>query len=156
MCCLANSIFSRSDDSCAEHGSESTTKSLAEKWIAGSGASFHSTHSADLLRDVRLCNGKVRIDDNNLIDVVRYGTLTVVFHQDLTVKLLDVAHLPDLAFNLFSLMVANKKGVGLITEDEGLGISLFDGRLRFEGDGSSYSNFACRIEPDKGYVPFSY
>ena len=27
-------------------------------------------------------------------------------------------------------------------------ISLFDGRLRFEGDGSSYSGFGCRIEPD--------
>ena len=33
-------------------------------------------------------------------------------------------------------------------------ISLFDGRLRFEGDGSSYSGFAYRIEPDNGYVPF--
>ena len=29
--------------------------------------------------------------------------------------------------------------------EEDLRISLFDGRLRFEGDGSSYSNFAYRI-----------
>ena len=41
-----------------------------------------------------------------------------------------------------------------MTEVEGLCISLFDGRLRFEGDGSTYSNFACRIEPDPGFVPF--
>ena len=41
-----------------------------------------------------------------------------------------------------------------MTEDEGLCVSLFDGRLRFESDGSSYSNFACKIEPDSGYVPF--
>ena len=41
-----------------------------------------------------------------------------------------------------------------MTEDEGLCISFFDGRLRFEGDGCSYSNFACRMEPDNGYVPF--
>ena len=27
-------------------------------------------------------------------------------------------------------------------------ISSFDGGLRFEGDGSSYSGFGCRIEPD--------
>ena len=50
--CRANSMFSRSDESCAEEGSESITKSLAEKWIADSGASFHMTHSADLLSDV--------------------------------------------------------------------------------------------------------
>ena len=154
VCCLANAMFSRSDDSCTEERSESITESLAEKWIADSGASFHMTHSADLLSDVRLCDDKVRIGDNHLIDVVGYGTLTVVFPGDLTVKLLDVAYMPDLAFNLFSLMAAHKQGVGFMTEDEGLCISLFDGRLRFEGDGSSYSNFACRIEPDNGYVPF--
>ena len=26
--------------------------------------------------------------------------------------------------------------------------------MRFEGDGSSLSGFACRTEPDDGYVPF--
>ena len=33
-------------------------------------------------------------------------------------------------------------------------IFIFNGRLRFEGDGSSYFNFAYRIEPDNGYMPF--
>ena len=105
---------------------------------------------------LRLCDDKVRIGDNHLIDVVGYGTLTAVFPGDLTVKLLDVAYMPDLAFNLFTLMAAHKQGVGFMTEDEGLCISPFDGRLRFEGDGSSYSNFACRIEPDNGYVCLLY
>ncbi|CAM9153268.1 unnamed protein product [Laminaria digitata] len=108
------------------------------------------TRSADLLSDVRLCDDKVRICDNHLIDVVGYGTLTVVFPGDLTVKLSDVAYGPDLAFNFFSLMAVHKQGIDFITEEEDLCISLFDGRLRFEGDGSSYSNFACRIEPDNG------
>ncbi|CAN0366564.1 unnamed protein product, partial [Laminaria digitata] len=123
------------------------------KWIADSGASFHMTHSADFLSDVRLCDDKVRIGDNQLIDVVGYGTLTAVFPGDLTVKLLDVAYVPDIAFNLFSLMAAHKHGVGFMTENY-LCISLFNGRLKFEGDGSSYSSFAYRIEPDDGYVPF--
>jgi len=60
------------------------------------------THSADLLSDVRLGDDKVRVGDNHLIDVVGYGTLTVVFPGYLTVKLLDVAYVPDLAFNLFA------------------------------------------------------
>ena len=43
-----------------------------------------------------------------------------------------------------------------MTEEEGLCIYLSDGRLRFEVDGSSYSNFAYRIDPDNGYVPFPF
>ena len=42
-------------------------------------------HSADLLSDVRLGDDKVRVGDNHLIDVVGYGTLTVVFPGDLTI-----------------------------------------------------------------------
>lgn len=38
--------------------------------------------------------------------------------------------------------------------EEDLCISLFNGRLRFEGGGSSYSGFAYRVEPDDEYVPF--
>ena len=58
---------------------------------------------------------KVRIGDNHLIDVVGYGTLTVVFPGDLTFKLVDVGYVPDLAFNFFSLMTAHEQGVGFTT-----------------------------------------
>ncbi|CAN0450323.1 unnamed protein product, partial [Laminaria digitata] len=149
VCCLAKCMLGTMDNSCTQERSDG----ISEKWIVDSGASFHMTHSADFLSDVRLCDDKVRIGDNHLIDVVGYGTLTAVFPGDLTVKLLDVAYLPDIAFNLFSLMAAHKHGVGFMTE-KNLCISLFSGRLKFEGDGSSYSSFACRIEPDDGYVPF--
>ena len=66
------------------------------------------TPSADLLSDVRLCDDKVRIGDNHMI-YVGYSTLTVVFPGDLTVKLLDVAYVPELAFNLFSLMALTSR-----------------------------------------------
>ena len=114
------------------------------------------THSADQLSDVRLCNDKVRIGDNHLIDFVGCGMLTVVFPGDLPDKLMGVGCGPGLAFNLVSLMAAHNNGVGCMTEEETLcvSLSLFDGRLRFEGDGSSYFTFACRIEPGNGYVPF--
>ena len=152
--CLANAMLNGSDDSCAVKCRDSLTESFAEKWIADSGVSFHTTHSADQLSDIRLCNDKVRIGDNDLIGVVGYGRLTVVFPGDLTVKLLDVGYVPDLAFNLCSLMAAHKLGEGFMAEEECSRFSLFNGRLRFEGDRSSYPNFACRIEPDNGYVTF--
>ena len=142
VCCLANAMLNGSDDSCAVGRRDSLTESFAEKWIADSGTLFHMTHSADQLSDLRLCNDKVRIGDNHLIGVVGY------------VKLLDVGYVPGLAFNLFSLMATHKHGVGFMTEEEGL-YSFFNVRLTFEGDGSSYFNFAYRIEPENGYVPFS-
>ena len=58
-------MLGTNDDSINEERSED----MGEKWIADSGASFHITHSADLLSDVRLCD-KVRIGDKHLIDTV--------------------------------------------------------------------------------------
>ena len=139
---------------CAVERRDGLTESFADIWIADSGTSFHVTHPADQLSDVRLCNDKVRINDNHLIDVAGYGTLTVVFPGDLTVKLLDVGYVPALAFNSFSLLAAHKHGVGFMTEEEGLCIALFNGGLRFEGDVSSDFNVAYRIEPENDYVPF--
>ena len=113
-------MLGTNDDPCNEERSDY----VGEKWIADSGASFQMTHSPDLLSDVRLGDDRVRVGDNHLIDVVGYGTLTVVLPGDLTAKLLDVAYVPDFVFNLFSLMAAHKQGVGFTTEEKDLCISL--------------------------------
>ena len=124
VCCRAKCMPSTNDDSCIQESSEG----VGEKWIAGSGASFRMTHLADFLRDIRLSDDRVRIAENYLIDVVRYGTLAVLFPGGLTVKLLDVAYVPDIAFNLLSLMAAHTQRDRFKTGKEGLCISLFDGR----------------------------
>lgn len=67
--------------------------------------------------------------------------------MNLTVTLLDVAYVPDLSCNLFSLMAGHMRGAGLRTEEIDMCISIFVGRFRLEGDGSSYSSFGCRIQP---------
>ena len=90
---------------------------MGDKWIADSSASFHITHAVDLLSDVTMCDDKARIGDNHLIDIVGYGTLTVVFPGGLTVKLLDVAYVPHIAFNMFSLTAAYKQEVRFTTEE---------------------------------------
>ena len=83
-------MLGTNDDPCNEERSNY----IGEKWIADSGASFHTTRSSDFLSDVRLGDDKVRVGDNHLIYVVRYGTLTVIFPGDLTITLLDVAYVP--------------------------------------------------------------
>ena len=57
-----------------EQGTDGT-----ENWIADSGATFHMTRSAGLLRDVQPSEDKVRIGNDTLVDVEGYGSLTVVF-----------------------------------------------------------------------------
>lgn len=61
--------------------------------------------------------------------------------------------MPYIAFNVFTRMAAHHHGVGFLTWNI-LYISLFNGRLKLEGDGFSYSSFACRIEQDDRCVPF--
>ena len=56
-----------------EQGTDGT-----DKWIADSGATFHMTRSADLLRDVQPSEDKVRIGNDTLVDVEGYESLTVV------------------------------------------------------------------------------
>ena len=77
-----------------------------------------------------------------LIGLEGYGSLTVVFankERGITVRLEKVAYVPDLAFNLFSLMATHTRGLGFATDDEDMSVTLVDGRLRFFSDGSGYS-----------------
>ena len=116
--------------------------------VASSDATFHRARSANRMRDIRPTNGKDRIGGNHMIDIVRNGTLTVVSSGSLTVKPLDVTYVADLSCNMFSLMAACRRRVGFTIVESGLFISLFDSKLRVEGDGSKVYGFGCRIEPD--------
>ena len=136
----------------SEQGTDGT-----EKWIADSGATFHMTRSADLLRDVQPFEDKVRFGNDTLVDVEGYGSLTVVFPnkaEGVAVRLDKVAYVPSLAFNLFSLMAAQTRGVGFATDDKGMSVTLADGRLKVWSDGSGYCNYGRRIDPGDDYIPF--
>lgn len=53
----------------------------------------------------------------------------------MTMGLAKVAYVPDLAFSLFSLMIAHTRGVGLTTDDSDTSLTLLHGRRRFPSDG---------------------
>ena len=69
VCCFAKCMLGSNYDT----HNEERRDYIGEELIADSGASFHMTHSADLLGDVRLGDDKVRVGDNHLIDVA-WGT----------------------------------------------------------------------------------
>ena len=77
-------------------------------WIADSGASYHMTHDKTRMYNARPSpSGRetVTIGDRRRINVEYIGNMDVIFHvkSDQRITLIDVAYVPDLGFNLYSL-----------------------------------------------------
>ena len=99
--------------------------------------------------DTRPSNDKVRIGNASLIDVECVGTVTIVFPSDtgdVTLRLEDVAYVPELKFNLFSLVAAHQHRLYFKPEEDEVTLSLLDGRLKFPFDGASYCKLGYRID----------
>ena len=77
-------------------------------WIADSGASCHMTHDRTRMYNARPpppgCE-TITIGDRPRIKVEYIGNMDVIFHgkSDQGITLIDVAYVPDLSFNLYSL-----------------------------------------------------
>ncbi|CAM9730633.1 unnamed protein product, partial [Sphacelaria rigidula] len=94
-------------------GVRNSSNDSVDRWIADRGATFHMTKSVEMLRDMQPSEDEVKIGNNTLIGVECYGSLTVVFPNragGVTVRLEKVAYLPDLSYDLFSLVAAHTRG----------------------------------------------
>ena len=77
-------------------------------WIADSGASCHMTHDGTRMYNARPPppgRETITIGDRRRIKVEYVGNMDVIFHgkSDQIITLIDVAYVPDLGFNLYSL-----------------------------------------------------
>ncbi|CAN0325994.1 unnamed protein product, partial [Ascophyllum nodosum] len=77
-------------------------------WIADSGASCHMTHDGTRMYNARLRppgRETITIGDRRRIKVEYVGNMDVIFHgkSGQRITLIDVAYVPDLGFNLYSL-----------------------------------------------------
>ena len=82
-------------------------------WIADSGASCHMTHDRTRMHNARPpLPGRetITIGDRRRIKVEYIGNMDVIFHgkRDQRITLIDVAYVPDLGFNLYSLHAVQK------------------------------------------------
>lgn len=128
LCSLSSVLLRMSICSCEEDPIESTEDSGA----ADSGATYRMARSAGILRTIRPTNDEVGIGDSLVIRILGYGTLTIVLPGNLTVKLLDVAGVPDRSCSLFELMAAHRGGVGFRTEEIDMLSYIFHARPRLE------------------------
>ena len=153
--CVAIGLISECDG--VVDGDEFGLESGLEKWRGDSAATFHMSGSKECMSDMRISNDKVRIGDTHLLDVECVGTVTVVFPSetgDVTLRIEDVAYVPDLGFNLFSLIAAHQNKMYYRPEEDEITLSLLDGRLRFPFDGASYSKLGYRIDSND-VIPLS-
>ena len=83
-------------------------------WVADSGASCHMTHNRTRMYNVRPPppgREKNTIRDPRRTRVEYIGNMDVIFHgkTDQRITLIDVAYVPDLGFNLYSLHAVQRK-----------------------------------------------
>ena len=100
--CLTIAMLGNSDAAREREQSKDAT----ERWIADSGATFYMTRSADLLRDLHPIEDNVKVDNDTLVGVEGYGSLTAAFSNEeegIAVRPEKMAYVPDLAFIFFFL-----------------------------------------------------
>ena len=93
-------------------GGEALDKQVVQ-YIADSAATCNMTPDADGLTNYRECSRPLCLANGEEISIVGYGDLTVNFRTDhrwVCVKMNDVAHVPQLSYNLISLPSMTLKG----------------------------------------------
>ena len=94
----------------SEYTAPDSTVSDSE-WIIDSGASKHMTPNADLIVNHRRSNvGIVVIANKAKAPVSATGDVFVNNADTKTIKLANVLHVPDIAFNLMSISAMTKRG----------------------------------------------
>ena len=131
---LLTAQIAQKDKDCHSGNSNCLGGNGREQWIADSGATFHVTgNPAGMVGCKSLSPGRstLVVGDMRSLQVLCSGKIPMIMHckqGDVQIKLLDVAHVSGVQFNLFSLhAVMPKCSVSLDAE----GVHMLDGVLSF-------------------------
>ena len=151
-------------------GSEALDKQVVQ-YIADSAATCNMTPDADGLTNYREYSKSLGLANGEEISIVGYGDLTVSFCTDhgwIRVEMNDVAHVPQLSYNLISLPFMTQKGHTYTGDKDGVTLklkggetvfSLLVGKLcrqygyRLEAAGSLVDTACATIAPGKAKAP---
>ena len=114
-------------------GGEALDKQVVQ-YIADSAATCNMTPDADGLTNYRECSRPLGLANGEEISIVGYGDLTVNFRTDhrwVRVKMNDVAHVPQLSYNLISLLSMTLKGHTYTGDKGGVTLKLKGGETVF-------------------------
>ena len=151
-------------------GGEALDKQVVQ-YIADSAATCNMTPGADGLTNYRECRRPLGLANGEEISIVGYGDLTVNFRTDhrwVRVKMNDVAHVPQLCYNLISLPSMTLKGHTYTGDKDGVTLKLKGGETVFsplvgklcrqygfrpEAAGSMVDTACATIAPGKANAP---
>jgi len=86
-------------------------ESSVDSWVMDSGASFHATHSSEALRNLKVGDfGKVRLANDEVLDVTGMGDIDLVTSVGSTWTLRDVRVIPGLRKMLISVGQLDDQG----------------------------------------------
>ena len=104
------------------------------QYIADSAVTCNMTPDADGLTSYRECSRPLGLANGEEISIVGYGDLTVSFCTDhgwIRVEMNDVAHVPQLSYNLISLPSMTRKGHTYTGDKDGVTLKLKGGETVF-------------------------
>ena len=151
-------------------GGEALDKQVVQ-YIADSAATCNMTPDADGLTNYRECSRPLGLANGEEISIVGYGDLTVNFRADhrwVRIKMNDVAHVPQLSYNLISLPSMTLKGHTYTGDKGGVTLKLKWGETVFfplvgklcrqygfrpEAAGSMVDSACTTIAPGKAKTP---
>ena len=141
------------------------------QYIADSAATRNMTPDADGLTNYRECNRPLGLANGEEVSIVGYGDLTVSFGTDhgwIRVEINDVAHVPQLSYNLISLPSMTQKDHTYTGDKDGATLKLKGGETVFsplvgklcrqygyrpEAAGSMVDTACATIAPGKAKAP---
>ena len=151
-------------------GGEALDKQVVQ-YIADSAATCNMTPDAGGLTNYRECSRPLGLTNGEEMSIVGYGDLTVNFrtdHRCVRVKMNDVAHVPQLSYNLISLPSMTLKGHTYTGDKDGVTLKLKGGETVFpplvgklcrqygfrpEAAGSMIDAACATIAPGKAKAP---
>ena len=120
-----------------------------EVWVSDNAATMHMTQNGDGMYDCvapSVDNDRVIVGGRAELRVEYYGKLDIKFHasEDVIVTLLNVAYVPQLGFNLFSLHAMQLQEQILL---DSKGVHVFGGQLVFPRGPCGSKLSATRMKP---------
>lgn len=102
-----------------------------ESLVADSAVSCHMSNNADQMDNYQECDRSLNVASGDTIPIAGYGDLTVTFRSGnkwINLKLVRVAHIPQLDYHLVSLPTMGAEGQTYVGDGKGIKLNLNCGK----------------------------
>lgn len=113
---------------------ETALYARSSDFILDSGCTSHMTNNKELLRNFKMTDSKIVVANNNSMQCLGKGDLSILSHKNVKCNLTDVLYVPNLASNLLSISKITEKGHVVIFNSKDCKIMNSDGNCIATGE----------------------